>query len=147
MAFYGGEQASGFVDGLYFKDIADPMQVFEIQPGRLDDPAAPNPGSRADAVIRVDELTQVIWLFGGRTDEGIKNDLWRFSLNTFEWTQVSAGTEGDPPPPLLAAGIVISPTDGSVFLIAGTNPGTLDERVWRFHGGAWHRMTEFVMTP
>jgi Galactose oxidase, central domain len=52
------------------------------------------PGARANAVAQIDPAGTTLWLFGGSE----RNDLWRYSTTTGEWTWVSgaqlAGTSG-----------------------------------------------------
>ncbi len=148
LLYYGGEQQAGVTGGLFLKDISDVQAVFEVDALRLDGPGQPSPGPRAHAVLRLDPVREIVWLWGGVDEAGTaRTDLWRFDLKALTWTRASTGTEGDAPPPMMAAGLVISPVDGSILVVAGTRPGSVNERIWRWTGEAWRGATRYVPGP
>ncbi len=87
--------------------------------------------------------TRSVYLFGGKNSSGTVSDLWQFSLDNRQWTQLSNESEEDAPPPMVAAGLMVSSIDGNLILVAGTNSEG-SERVWRFDGKLWHRLTRWT---
>ncbi len=141
--FYGGQLQDNKLGGLFKVDL-DPGSLLGGQDvEHLDDGLAVTPGERSHAVLAYQAWEAAIYLFGGEGPDGPRRDLWRFSLKSNTWTLVSDGTEPDAPPSTVPAGIVVSPLDGSVVVIAGTVTPGVQERAWRYHGGQWSPVTQW----
>src|SRR5438128_2661539 len=74
-------------------NIADQVGVYGTK-GIAD--AANVPGARQGAVSWVDATNNVLWLFGGYGHctgflLGQRNDLWKYSISSDQWTWVSGG--------------------------------------------------------
>ena len=143
MYFYGGKQGGAAVGGLY-RQTLDPAALLAGEDVvELDGGAQSTPGARALAALAHDSVSQQVVLFGGETEAGVVSDLWRFSLQDGQWTRISNGSEPNAPPPMIAAGVFISPLDGAIYVIAGTSPGQT-ERIWRWFAGSWQKVTRWA---
>lgn len=136
-----GKRGSTYLDGLYQKNTADPNTAFTTDAVRLDGISTLTPGPRANPVLAYDSRTSTVWLYGGEDTSGRLSDLWRFDLGTGQWQQVATAATQGAPPAMLAAGVVLSPVNGNVHVIAGTRPQQVQERCWRFDGVTWTRET------
>ena len=139
--FYGGKLGDDTVDGLYRKSL-DPEDLFDgSDVTRLDEASEggpPRPGPRANAALAYEPQNGLVYLFGGSDENGVKqNDLWVFSEKTKLWTQLSTGQEPIAPAATLAAGIAISPYDGSPVIIAGGPTEGNDAAFWRWTNNTW----------
>lgn len=141
LLYYGGKRGTALLDGLFAKAL-DPGQIFD-DPVHLDASSGSSPGARSGAALVYHAATRSVYLFGGKGEQGLISDLWRFRLDSGTWTQLSDGSASEAPPPMVAAGMLVSALDGSLIVVAGTSSAE-DERVWRFDGMLWHRLTRWT---
>lgn len=55
------------------------------------------PSARAEPILSYSSVTNKLVLFGGYSDDGFQNDIWTFSLTSFQWFsayQLSASSPG-----------------------------------------------------
>ncbi|MEM6730397.1 MAG: kelch repeat-containing protein, partial [Myxococcota bacterium] len=89
-----------------------------------------SPTPRRGATLTTDPLNGVVWLFGGFTDEGDTNELWRFSNE--RWEQVCTDGECASTLPTARSGHgAVSGADGGFWLFGGTSGG---DELWFFDG-------------
>jgi hypothetical protein len=80
--------------------------------------------------------TRSVLLFGGRRNDTVFNDLWRFSLDTHVWTQLDDGEGSSALPQMAGAAVFGSPIDGQISVLAGT--GQSSHIGWTRKDGARH---------
>ena len=141
LLYYGGEREQALLGGLFSKRL-DPGEIFD-DAAHLDGASATSPGARSHTVLAYHQATRSVYLFGGKTSSGFVSDLWRFDISSGQWTQLSNGSVEDAPPPMVAAGLLVSPIDGSVIVVAGTS-SDVNERLWRYDGKLWHKITHWT---
>jgi hypothetical protein len=142
--FYGGELQGALLEGLY-RITLDPSALLEGQDvERLDNGSPESPAARSYAAMVHQPWEQAVYLFGGIGPNGALNDLWRFSLADGTWKRLSDGTEPGSPPATIGAGLLVSRTDGSILVVAGTASAATNERAWRYQGGQWEATTQWT---
>lgn len=96
------------------------------------------PSGRVDGTIAWDPEGQQIFLFGGQDNE-FRNDLWSYSLERRQWTEVAVS--GERPPARLGHTLVLDPVRRRLILFGGQARGFFSD-VWAFDvaQGAWSRL-------
>ena len=94
----GGVRPDGLMATLDFYDLEEERWMgdpLEFEPGSLAPP--PMAHAAAAAVPRPDGKSHMLWVFGGRTQNGLSAEMWTFDVKGLTWYQVSA--DGMPPEP------------------------------------------------
>lgn len=122
--FFGGEAGGQALDGLYTVDLDPGTLLSGVAPQRLDGASQQAPAPRTHAALGFDSRVGsqgAVYLMGGINSTGQRMaDLWVFALDSGQWRQLSDGTEPGAPPPMVAAGVVVSTLDSSVLVYPGT---------------------------
>ena len=90
-------------------------------------PSGVIPTPRIDAPIAYDAVGRQLLMFGGQDSSGDRNDLWSFSIDRQQWTQVNPG--GLPPNPRHGHTVTLDPARRRIIILAGQGAG--------FFGDAW----------
>lgn len=146
VVFYGGMLDGQVVDGLFIQSLHPELLLSGHDVTPLDAQSGSSPGPRADAVLAYDPTNRRIYLFGGVDADGQHhNDLWVFDRRTGAWSRLASDTDSSAAPPrALAAGLLLSPLDGSPLLIAGTASES-SASIWRWvHDRGWRAERRFV---
>lgn len=106
---------------------------------------APGPSARGDHTWTLDGSGEVAYLFGGRTSDGISNELWAFDLVSDEWTQLQPS--GEPPAPRLGHTATWVPDLGLVVW-SGQGRDFFDD-VWAYDPltDAWRQLPSLGAVP
>lgn len=98
----------------------------------------PTPSPRIDGVITYDAERLALFLFGG-SGSGVLNDLWRFSLATERWEQLSPS--GPTPPARLGHTLVTDTRRNRIILFGGQARGFFSD-VWAYDPAvnAWRQL-------
>eukprot|EP00117_Sycon_ciliatum_P025048 scpid60317/ scgid20873/ Nitrile-specifier protein 1 len=97
------------------------------------------PSARDDFGLGYDPNANVVYLFGGRGDAGIMNDLWRFDLSTRLWRELSP-TQQPPPRFSMISGFYTLGEDGLFVISTGEgNSKVFFNDVWAYNvnNGSW----------
>ncbi len=136
---YGGERGGETQADLLALPL-DPLQLTTtLELSAQLEQSGSTPGARSSAAIAVDGAGRYLYLFGGEQNGEHLNDLWGYDLNTHQWTQLSDGSQLNGPPPAPAAGLLISPIDGSLVLISGGRSAEPENQkpTYRYRLGRW----------
>jgi uncharacterized protein (TIGR03437 family) len=108
-------------------------------------PAGTGPSARFDGTIAYDPAGQQILLFGGR-DSGPKNDLWAYSLQRRQWTEV--GVAGVRPPARFGHTLLFDPVRRRLIVFGGQASGFFSD-VWAFDltGSSWQQLSRDAAGP
>jgi uncharacterized protein (TIGR03437 family) len=90
-------------------------------------PTGAVPTPRIDAPIAYDAVGRQLLMFGGQDASGDRNDLWSYSVDQQQWTQVSP--DGVAPGPRHGHTVTFDPVRRRIIVIAGQGVG--------FFGDAW----------
>ena len=90
-------------------------------------PSGTIPSPRIDAPIAYDPAGRQLFMFGGLDSSGDRNDLWAFSVDNQQWTQINPS--GQAPNPRHGHTVTLDPVRRRVIVIAGEGGG--------FFGDAW----------
>lgn len=85
--------------------------------------AAPEPRRDGEAIY--DPVGKRIILFGGNSNEGLKNDTWAFDLATRSWTKLN--TVGTPPSGRFGFDAVYDPTGHQMVIYSGQGAGFFND--------------------
>jgi uncharacterized protein (TIGR03437 family) len=85
------------------------------------------PSPRIDAPVAYDPAGKQLFMFGGLDSSGDRNDLWAFSVDNQQWTQINPS--GQAPNPRHGHTATLDPLRRRVIVIAGEGAG--------FFGDAW----------
>jgi len=117
--------------------------------GMVGVPAATNtPGTRGGSLVAGDS-SGALWLFGGGTNAGYLNDLWRLDPITLQWTWVSGTNQLDDPgmyetkgvpggtPPARSGGGAWTDAMGNVWIFGGATMNSANSQnilndLWEF---------------
>jgi hypothetical protein len=136
---YGGERGDEAQADLLALPL-DPLQLTTTLEQRAQlEQSSHAPGARVGAVIAVDRTGRYLYLFGGERNGQQLNDLWGYDLRTHEWTRLSDGSQPDGPPAAAAAGLLVSPIDGSLVLVSGGRSAEPENQkaMYRYRLGRW----------
>ncbi len=64
-------------------------------------PTGAVPSPRIDAPIAYDSVGRQLLMFGGQDASGDRNDLWSYSVDQQQWTQLSPGGVAPNPRPVM----------------------------------------------
>src|SRR5258707_4799095 len=107
------------------------IQWADAQPAALQwsraTPSGTIPSSRIDALIAYDPAGRQLFMFGGLDSSGDRNDLWAFSVDNQQWTQINPS--GQAPNPRHGHTVTLDPLRRRLIVIAGQGAG--------FFGDAW----------
>jgi len=92
MIMFGGNNGQGDNFGDLWKFNLEKMQWQELKSSSFE--AIPD---RFSVSSYMDQANNEFYIFGGNSKNGIQNDLWKFSLDSFRWKSLI--TQGDVPPP------------------------------------------------
>jgi len=114
---YGGQNKNGKSDALWQLDLG--RLQFERLGG---DAGQAGPGVRLGASITVDAEKGALYLYGGLSDKGWRNDLYAFDLQTEKWEQLHGQCEPGQncPPPAMGSALLFSGVADAVTLAIGT---------------------------
>jgi uncharacterized protein (TIGR03437 family) len=90
-------------------------------------PAGAIPSPRIDAPVAYDSGSREIFLFGGLDASGDRNDLWAYSVDNQQWTQLQPA--GQAPDPRHGHTVTLDPIRRRIIVVAGQGA--------RFFGDAW----------
>jgi uncharacterized protein (TIGR03437 family) len=90
-------------------------------------PAGAIPSPRIDAPVAYDSVSRELFLFGGLDASGDRNDLWAYSVDNQQWTQVRP--VGQAPDPRHGHTVTLDPVRRRIIVVAGQGA--------RFFGDAW----------
>jgi uncharacterized protein (TIGR03437 family) len=90
-------------------------------------PSGAIPSARVDAPIAYDPVGRQLFMFGGLDGASDRNDLWSYSIDNQQWTQVSPS--GQIPNPRHGHTLTFDPVRRRVIVVAGQGAG--------FFGDAW----------
>jgi len=99
--------------------------------------AAPSP--RIDAPVAYDSVGRQIFVFGGLDASGDRNDLWAYSVDHQQWTQINPS--GTPPNPRHGHTATLDPVRRRIIVIAGQGAGFFGD-VWAYdiRASAWTQL-------
>jgi uncharacterized protein (TIGR03437 family) len=107
------------------------IQWLEAQPATLQwsrsNPSGTLPSPRIDAPIAYDPVGRQLFMFGGLDGAGDRNDLWAYSVDNNQWSQINP--TGQAPSPRHGHTVTFDPVRRRVIVIAGQ--GAV------FFGDAW----------
>ena len=84
--------------------------------------------TNASAVYNSNDNSIVV--YGGETDNGFTDDLWRLDLDTYSWTEITV--EGNKPFPRHTADALFDAEGNRMLLYSGQGTGGLANDVWSF---------------
>ncbi|MBI4907158.1 MAG: hypothetical protein HY820_26265 [Acidobacteria bacterium] len=91
-------------------------------------PAADGPSGRVDGVLAYDARSRTVYMFGGR-DGSPRNDLWSYSLDRQEWSEVPAS--GALPAARFGHTLIMDARRGQLVLFGGQAGGFFSD-TWAF---------------
>lgn len=99
----------------------------------------PAPAPRIDGAIVYDPVGRQVFLFGGQ-EGAAKNDLWAYSLDRRQWTEVQTG---DPRPPARFGHTVVFDAVRRWLVVFGGQAGGFFSDTWAFDigRGAWEQLS------
>ncbi|MBL8233960.1 MAG: hypothetical protein JNL98_36025 [Bryobacterales bacterium] len=86
------------------------------------------PSGRVDGAIAYDPQNRRVYMFGGR-DSTVRNDLWTYSVERREWTQLQPA--GSPPPARFGHTLIFDPQRRRVVLFGGQSSGFFND-TWSY---------------
>ena len=92
--------------------------------------SGPVPTGRTNAMAIYDSPANRIILFGGKSANGTRNDVWAFDLNTNSWTEITPSEGSVPSPRLTPRGAFYAPTR-QMLVWSGQGNGLFND-VWTF---------------
>lgn len=117
----------------------------------IDEPDA-SPAGRGNAAIWCTD-TDAIYLFGGRTQDGRTNDLWRFEEEADRWLWIDRAYLDNRtwhPPAVSGAVFWAAPGDRHLWLYGGRDDdGRVSDQMWRYDTGhrSWEHILEGSASP
>ncbi|MBI3471973.1 MAG: hypothetical protein HY013_11515 [Candidatus Solibacter usitatus] len=106
--------AAAFGQGLWYSRLA---------------PGAAAPSPRADGVIVYDPQDRRLWMFGG-LDNGPRNDLWVYSIQRQEWSEVTPS--GTKPPARFGHTMILDPARRRLVVFGGQAGGFFSD-TWAYN--------------
>jgi hypothetical protein len=99
-----------------------------------------SPSARVDGTIAYEPAGKRIFLFGGLDEQGVRNDLWVYSLAESRWSQVNV--DGPKPAARLGHTLVLDSMRRRLILFGGQASGFFSD-VWAFDiaGGSWRQLS------
>ncbi len=96
------------------------------------------PSGRTDGAVAYDAAGRRLLLFGGQ-DAQTRNDLWSFSLDTQQWTELSPS--GDKPPARFGHTVIYDPARRRLVVFGGQAGGFFSD-VWAYEceTNAWRQL-------
>src|SRR5260370_16846520 len=88
-------------------------------------PTGAVPSPRIDAPIAYDAIGRQLLMFGGQDASGDRNDLWSYSVDQQQWTQLSPG--GVAPNPRHGHTVTFDPVRRRIIVIAGQGAGVFGD--------------------
>jgi hypothetical protein len=135
---YGGENEGITLEGVWAINLGT------LTGYRLDTNAGVGPGPRSGTAVFYDTRGRLLYVFGGKDNNGLRNDLWRFDLNRERWELLSPDGSSGSPAPMTDAALVVSPGDGSVSVLAGPLEDP-DQPMWQLRLGSWYTWEELLV--
>ena len=121
---YGGRTGERILGGLWMVDLSS-----------LRGEMVGERGPRAGAGLFCDAAARTIYLYGGEGPAGLMNDLQRYDLRRRAW-EVLGDRRGEVPPAMAGAGLLVSPVDGAITVLAGSS-GERREALWQLGPSGW----------
>ena len=109
-------------------------------------PSAAGPSARLDGTIVYDPVGKQLLLFGGQDSQSIRNDLWRFSLVSNEWTAL---TPSSLPPQSRFGHTAIFDSARRRLIVFGGQAGGFFSDVWAYDivANAWQQLASDAAGP
>jgi hypothetical protein len=104
------------------------------------EPLGELPPARRDHVFVSDDTGDTVFLFGGRSEAGPLDDLWRYDVDANRW--VAVNPPGDKPAPRFGHNAAFDADTGRLLLFGGQAGSSFFNDLWAFEvkSGAWIRL-------
>jgi uncharacterized protein (TIGR03437 family) len=98
------------------------------------------PSPRIDAPVAYDSVGRQLLMFGGLDASGDRNDLWAYSVDNQQWTQINPS--GPAPNPRHGHTVTFDPVRRRVIVIAGQGAGFFSD-AWAYdiQGNSWTQLS------